>query len=217
MPDLYGPDEKLGNEKVQETSIHDPGAYLGVVGRTYRETSRGRSPRERYVTEIFIVTKLGEGDNDNLAMMKTTKQAEHSYDLEFLKNSEGAPRIAGCVFRHTNPVATSADSVNAKNFFAFTRKIFARAFNAFDEENSVVNWKLIQDSIGRFCSFNLVERNRYVNIDIKSFALYQQGKATESSMRKVYDQYAAFLETMSEASGSSGDAAPPPDDNDLPF
>ncbi len=216
---LYGGDEKLGKDKV-EGGLNESGSYMGVLGRTYKATSKNM--RTRIVTDIFLLNRTNDSGSVNIKLMEC-KTVGGEVTLEYLKEASGKPRVWGTIFRHSNPDGMSTDAETTKNLFAANRKKFAKALGAFDEDTSTVDWDRIQALAGKFVSFNLVERNGYLNIDLKTLQLHDVPGVKPSVLKARYSEFEAaqMAQQTSDLPGGMPSAPPPdaapPKKDDLPF
>ena len=228
MADLYGKEEKIEEEKVDKASSQT-GSYLAVVGRTYKFVGKKRNSIN---TDFFLVNRTSVDGNMNFPIMKL-HQVEGKYRLEFLQSKDGKNKTFGATFIHRNTDAVSSDGENLKAMFGGNRRKFARVFGAYDETNETIGWKKIQACAGKLVSLDLVEKNDYLNIDLKTMQLYDHPPVDPSNLKELYDilEIEKMQREGEKLRTGPQEAAPPPDDehspspssqkkkndNDLPF
>jgi hypothetical protein len=102
------------------------------------------------------------------------------------------------------------------------RKRFAKACGAFDEATDKINWTRIQGLAGVVCSYNMIEKNDYLNIVTESIQIQEQQRITPECLDRLYTEINAEFEKRkaAKANSSAPQQAPPPppdDKEDLPF
>ena len=210
------PDD-LGTEKVAETSSGLAGTYTGIMGHTYKNAGKKRSG---ILTDFFCANRTTEtpaGLTSHIIMKLAGSEAS------FLKDKEGKIKIDGVLVRHNCNDTLPTDPERTANFMIQIRKRFAKACGAFDEATGQINWTRIQGLAGVVCSYNMVEKDDYLNIDTKSIQIQEQQRITPECLDRLYTEINAEFERRKAAKTNSSPApqqAPPPpsdDKEDLPF
>jgi len=211
MSELYGKNEELGKDKVEQTEgAQSPGDYLAVIGRTYANKN-DKSGSTAKVTDFFLCNRTGTNASMNYEIMKIVVKGGKQ-TLEFKIGNDQKLIIGGTLFKHFNVDPTEKHSAGAKNFFATTRKKFARALGAFDEATSIIDWTKIQKLAGRFVTFSLKENGDYMNIDPKSMALMETGSVTTDNLKALYEVYEAEIAKRRSMTSAPTTATAAPED-----
>jgi hypothetical protein len=219
MSDLYGPNEALPKTKVEGgDSFNSPGDYTSCIGRTYANTNK-KTGRKLITTDFFLLNRTSKDGSMNFEMMKiAVKEGKQVLDFIYKDKENKVPRIDGILFRVNFPDPLPTDSDAAKNFFSMTKKRITRAFEAFDEATSMVDWQKIQGLAGRLCSMTLVESKDFVNVDPKSIQLYATGKIEIDNLKHIYEVIESeFMKRRAAREQSAPTSAtPPPTDASVP-
>jgi hypothetical protein len=209
---LYGQEEVIQKETVKVENAM-AGQYTAVVGKTYN--LKGKK-REAIVTDFFLVMRSKADMTDSQKLMELANVNGKTV-LKFHVTSEGKPKTSGVLFLHRNNAVLPEDSEGFKNMSGSNRRKMARVFGAFDETTQQIDWKKIQSMAGRFVTFTLEERGDYLNMDLKSLALLENGQV---SLENLVDLYTAIEEEkqakMAEKMGAPAGAASI-SSSDLPF
>ena len=206
--------DDLGTEKVPETSSGMAGCYNAVMGKTYKNIPKP-GKRGGILTDFFLVSRTAE-DGSVVHPIMDYRNSKAT----FLKAKDQTLKTDGILVRHNCNELVPGDPERTANFMIQIRKKFARQLGAYDEATGSINWSKIQGMAGVLVSFNLVERNDYLNIDTKTIQPYEQEKISPENLEELYTVINAEIEKRKAAKAAKAPApqtAPPPPQDDPPF
>jgi len=192
------------------------GSYNAIMGKTYKNNPKP-GKRGGILTDFFLTTRIAEDGAVTHSIMDY-----RNMKASFLKAKDGTLKTDGILVRHNCNELLQGDPERTANFMIQIRKKFARQLGAFDEATGSINWSKIQSMAGVLVSFNLVQRDDYLNIDTKSIQVYEMEKISPENLEEIYTVINAEFEKRKAAKAAKSAApqtAPPPpaDDDKLPF
>lgn len=209
---LYEQEEQIQKETVKVENAM-AGQYTAVVGKTYN--IKGKK-REAIVTDFFLVMR-SKGDMTDTTKLMDLQNVQGKTTLKFHITPEGRPKTSGVLFMHRNNAVLPEDSEGFKNMSGSNRRKMARVFNAFDEATQQIDWKKIQHTAGRFVTFTLEEKGDYLNMDLKSLTLMENGQVSLENLVELYTTIETEKQLkMAEKAGMPAGAAAI-SEKDLPF
>lgn len=214
--DFFG--NGLGKESVPKTASVGEGAYFGVLGRVFRDTTKNGNGRT--VAEFLLIEK-SPADKQPAKLLNSSRKTDGTIALAIPKNKNSRPMIDGVVFAHSFFDIQPNASSGARYHQMKARQNFGNAFGAYDETEEVVDWNKIASYAGHAVSLNLVRdyKGKYIVLDLESdgaVTLIPGLKAERETVRSLYEEI--YAERAKRAEEQATSVTPPaPEVDEPPF
>lgn len=163
---------EMQDEKVEAVDDVPPGAYTAILASVYDQVTQKQN-KPMTCVDFLLTTVFDTRSNKTRSLM-----VFNGGKLAFRKDTSGFDIIQGCYY--TLPLFKPDPNFYgqaAMNMFVMTRRKFARALGALNEDTNTIGWKTIQAMKGLPITFVLHKdkTGKYLNMDMDSLAILGMG------------------------------------------